>query len=69
MSNIWIPCALDFVNDTEKVLPILVLEHRLSQFAHLLFVNPSLTVCNALETGDLKALALLNGLNVVGGLS
>ena len=55
------------VNHLEQILPILVLEHRLCQLAHPLFGNPSLSVCNALQTTYLQALALFEHLYISGG--
>ena len=55
--------ALDFVDDLEQILSILVLEHGLCQLAHLLLVNPALAIGDAFETGHLQALSLFNDLN------
>jgi len=44
----------------EQVLTVLVLQHRLSNLAHTLFCNPSVTIGNALQASNFQALALLN---------
>ena len=41
------------VNDLQKILAILVLEHGLGEFAHTGFGYPSLTIGDAFETGNL----------------
>ena len=48
----------------QKILTILILEHRLCQLTHLGFIYPSFSVSNAFKTGYFKSLTLLQHLNI-----
>ena len=49
LSTSIIVILLEFVNNLQQILPILVLNHRLSQFTHLLDGNPSLAQGDAFQ--------------------
>ena len=60
--------TLHVVDDLEQVLAVLVLEHWLSELAHVLLVDPALAVGNSLKAPNLQALPLLENLDVGRGL-
>ena len=60
---------LVFIDDLQEVLSVLVLQHGLGQFAHLLFADPAVAVGDAFETGNLQALAFLDDFHEGGGLA
>ena len=47
---------LHFVDHLEQILAILVFNHRLCQFTHTFFGNPSLTISNAFQASHLQTL-------------
>ena len=55
---------LHFVNNLEKILTVLILNHWLCKFTHALFTNPTFTVGDCFETCDFQSLTFLNNLNV-----
>ena len=57
-----------FIYDSEQVLPILVLQHRLGDLSELLRGDPAVAAGDLLQAGDLEALALLDGLDVDRGV-
>ena len=55
--------GLFFVEEFQKVLSVLVLEHRLGKCAQLVRRDPPVAVGDAFQTGDLKTLTLLDDLH------
>ena len=53
----------NFLDYPQEILTILVLDHRLGKFTHLLLVYPALSVGNTFKTGYLQSLTLLYNLN------
>ena len=47
------------VDYLQKVLSVLVLQHRFGQFSHFLFGNPAIAVGYTLQASHLQALAFL----------
>ena len=52
-----------FVEEFQKVLSVLVPEHRLGKCAQLVRRDPPVAVGDAFQTGDLKSLTLLDDLH------
>ena len=57
-----------FVEEFQKVLSVLVPEHRLGKCAQLVRRDPPVAVGDAFQTGDLKSLTLLDDLHEDRGL-
>lgn len=53
-----------FIGNLHKILPILVLQHRLSQFAELVNRYPTVAVGYTLQACDLQTLTLLKHLHI-----
>ena len=51
--------AFLFFDDLEEVLAVLVPDHRLGEFTHAIFCDPSTTVCDGFKAGDLETLTFL----------
>ena len=61
-------CPFHFFYDLKQILSVLVIQHGLGQFSHLVSCYPSLTECDALKTCHLQALSFLQHLYVCRGL-
>ena len=52
--------TLQFIDNFEEVLAVLVFNHGLGEFAHAVFGNPTFAVGDGFEAGDFKALTFLD---------
>ena len=56
------------LRDVQQILAVVVLGHRLSELAELLFGDPAALVGNLLDTGYLQSLTLLDDFDEGRGL-
>ena len=56
--------SIEFVDDFEQILTVLIFEHRLGKFGQPLFGNPSLAIGDTFQAADFQTLTLFEHLNV-----